>query len=206
MLTEAAIRNAKPRQKPYKLFDERGLFVLVVPTGGRLWRFRYRHGGKEKLLSLGAYPDVALRRAREKRDEARRLVADGVDPSARRPADKAALGNTFEVVAREWLELVKDSIKESTFERERSQLERFVFPELGDRPASLLTTPEILGVLKKIEVRGISDTAHRVRSTCLRVLRYAARTGRPNNVNSDDLKGALAPVVLSRDCRAAAGG
>jgi Arm DNA-binding domain len=76
MLTEAAIRNAKPREKPYKLFDERGLFMLVVPTGGRLWRFRYRHSGKEKLLSLGAYPDVPLRRAREKRDEARRLVAD----------------------------------------------------------------------------------------------------------------------------------
>jgi hypothetical protein len=91
MLTEAAIRNAKPREKPYKIFGERGLFMLVVPTGGRLWRFRYRHGGKEKLLSLGAYPDVALRRAREKRDEARRLVADGIDPSARRQADKAAL-------------------------------------------------------------------------------------------------------------------
>ena len=118
-----------------------------------------------------------------------------IHPSARRQADKAALGNTFEVVAREWLDLVKDSIKESTFERERSQLERFVFTELGDQPVSHLTTPEILGVLKKIEVRGISDTAHRVRSACLRVLRYAARAGRPHNVNSDDLRGALAPVV-----------
>jgi integrase len=195
VLTEAAIRNAKSKEKPYKLFDERGLFMLVVPTGGRLWRFRYRHGGKEKLLSLGAYPDVALRRAREKRDEARRLVADGVDPSAQRQADKAALGNTFEVVAREWLDLVKDSMKEGTFERERSQLERFVFPDLGDRAVSRVTMPEILSVLKKIEARGTSDTAHRVRSTCLRVLRYAAQTGRPHNVNSDDLKGALAPVV-----------
>jgi hypothetical protein len=118
MLTEAAIRNAKPREKPYKLFDERGLFMLVAPTGGRLWRFRYRHGGKEKLLSLGAYPDVTLRRAREKRDEARRLVADAIDPSARRQADKAALGNTFEVVAREWLDLVKDS-------RSRRKLSQF---------------------------------------------------------------------------------
>ena len=101
-------------------------------------------------------------RAREKRDEARRLVADNIDPSAKRQADKAALGNTFEVVAREWLDLVKGSIKESTFERERSQLQRSVFPELGARLVSHLTTPEILGVLKKIEVRGISDTAHRV--------------------------------------------
>ena len=124
---------------PYKLIDERGLFMLVVPTGGRLWRFRYRHGGKERLLSLGAYPDVALRRAHEERDEARRLVADGIDPSAQRQSDKAALGNTFEVVAREWLDLVKESMKESTFERERGQLERFVFPELGDRAVFQVT-------------------------------------------------------------------
>ena len=104
MLTETAIRSAKPREKPYKLFDERGLYLLVAPTGGRLWRFRYRHGGKEKLLAVGAYPDVPLRRAREKRDEARRLVADGIDPNVRRQADKATLCRTFESVAREWLE------------------------------------------------------------------------------------------------------
>ncbi len=94
-LRGTAVRNARPKDKPYKLFDERGLYLLVVPTGGRLWRFRYRLAGKEKLLALGGYPDVPMRRAREKRDDARRLVADGVDPSVQRQADKAALGNTF---------------------------------------------------------------------------------------------------------------
>jgi integrase len=196
MLTETAIRSAKPREKPYKLFDERGLYpLLMAPTGGRLWRFRYRHGGKEKLLALGAYPDVPLRRAREKRDEARRLVADGIDPNVQRQSDKATLCHTFETVAREWLELLKNSIKASTLERERSQLERFVFADLGSRPIAQLTTPEILTVLKKIEARGTTDTAHRVRSSCVRILRYAAQIGRPHNVKTDDLKGALAAVV-----------
>ena len=195
MLTETAIRSAKPREKPYKLFDERGLYLLMAPTGGRLWRFRYRHGGKEKLLALGAYPDVPLRRAREKRDEARRLVADGIDPNVQRQSDKATLCHTFEPVAREWLELLKNSIKASTLERERSQLERFVFADLGSRPIAQVTTPEILTVLKKIEARGTTDTAHRVRSSCVRILRYAAQIGRPHNVKTDDLKGALAAVV-----------
>lgn len=195
MLSETAIRSAKPRERPYKLFDERGLYLLVAPTGGRLWRFRYRNGGKEKLLALGAYPDVPLRRAREKRDEARRLVADGIDPNVQRQADKATLCHTFEIAAREWLELLKNGIKASTFQRERSQLERFVFPDLGNRPIARITTPEILTVLKKIEARGTTDTAHRVRSSCVRILRYAAQIGRPHNVKTDDLKGALAAVV-----------
>jgi integrase len=195
MLIETAIRHTKSKEKPYKLFDERGLFMLVAPAGGRLWRFRYRYGGKEKLLALGAYPDVSLKRAREKRDEARRLVADRIDPSVQRQADKATLGLTFEVIAREWLALLEKSVKASTFERERSQLERFVFPILGSRPVAQITTPEMLAVLKKIEARGTRDTAHRVRSSCVRIMRYAAQTGRSHNVRSDDLRGALAPVV-----------
>jgi integrase len=168
---------------------------LVTKPGGRLWRFRYRHGDKEKLLSLGSYPDVPLKRAREKRDDARRLVADGIDPSVKRKSEKAALANTFEVVGREWLKMIVETIKESTFERERSQLDRFVFPDLGARPLPQITTPEILSALKKIEARGAADTSHRVRSSCVRILRYAAQTGRPHSVNYDDLKGALAPVV-----------
>jgi integrase len=195
MLTDTAIRDAKSRDKAYKLFDERGLYLLVAPTGGRLWRFRYRHGAKEKLLSLGAYPDVPLKRAREKRDEARRLVADGVDPSANRKSKKAALANTFQVVAREWLKMLAGTIKGSTFEQELSQMERFVFPDLGDRPLAEINTTQILSVLKKIEARGVADTSHRVRSSCVRILRYGAQTGRPHCVNYDDLKGALAPVV-----------
>src|SRR5689334_2351141 len=104
-LTEAQVRGATPRDKGYKLSDERGLYLLVAPTGGRLWRLKYYHAGVEKLLSLGVYPDVTLKRAREKRDEARALVADGQDPSELRKAEKAARGNTLEAVAHEWLEL-----------------------------------------------------------------------------------------------------
>jgi Arm DNA-binding domain len=104
-LSEAKIRASKPRERPYKVFDERGLLMLVTPSGGRLWRFRYRHRGLEKLLALGAYPDVPLKRAREKRDEARRVVADGVDPSAKRQAERAASADTFQAIAAEWLQL-----------------------------------------------------------------------------------------------------
>src|SRR5688572_22852715 len=104
-LTEATLRAAKPKEKPYKLFDEKGLFLLVKPSGSRLWRYKYSYGGREKLLSFGVYPDVPLKRAREKRDEARKLVADRIDPSVKRQAERSARANTFEAVAREWLAL-----------------------------------------------------------------------------------------------------
>ncbi|HEY2035675.1 MAG TPA: Arm DNA-binding domain-containing protein [Steroidobacteraceae bacterium] len=115
-LSEAKIRAARPQERAYKLFDERGLFMLVTPAGGRLWRFRYRLGGVEKLLTLGAYPDVTLKRAREKRDDARKLVADGIDPSAKRQAERAAQADTFEAIAREWLELQGRSLAPETME------------------------------------------------------------------------------------------
>jgi hypothetical protein len=105
LLSEARIRASRPKERPYKVFDERGLFMLVTPSGGRLWRFRYRIGGVEKLLTLGAYPDVSLKRAREKRDDARKLVADEVDPSAKRQAERNAQADTFEAVGTEWLNL-----------------------------------------------------------------------------------------------------
>ncbi len=109
MLTDTKVRNAKPREKPYKLFDERGLFILVYPNSRRGWRFRYRYRGRERLISLGIYPDVSLKRAREKRDEARVLLSDGVDPSAKRQAEKMAQADTFEAVAREWLALSENA-------------------------------------------------------------------------------------------------
>src|ERR1700730_3786430 len=109
-LTEAAIRGAKPKEKPYKLLDGRGLFLLVTPEGGRYWRLRYRYEGREKLISLGVYPDVPLKLARERREGARRLVADGIDPSAKRQAEKTARGNTFEAVAREWITLQEEKL------------------------------------------------------------------------------------------------
>ena len=120
-LHASRIRAVKPAEKPYKLFDERGLFMLVTPTGGRLWRFRYRHSGVEKLLKLGAYPDVSLKRAREKRDDARKLVADGTDPSAKRQAERNAAANTFTAVANEWLLTKKKVLASGTWQRDHDQ-------------------------------------------------------------------------------------
>jgi integrase len=194
-LTEAHIRGSKAKERPYKLFDERGLYMLVTPTGGKLWRFRYRHCGLEKLLALGAYPDVSLKRAREKRDDARRLVADGIDPSAKRQAEKIAQGNTFEAVAREWLSLQEKKLTEGTIRRERDRLEDFIFPYLGSRPIAQIAPLEVLSALRKIEARGTIETAHRTLSVCSRVLRFAVATGRAERDVTADLRGALAPAV-----------
>lgn len=128
LLTEARIRAAKPAEKPYKLFDERGLFMLVTTAGGRLWRFRYRLGGVEKLLTLGACPNVSLKRAREKRDDARRNVADGIDPGAKRRAEHDAELNTFVAVADEWLLTKKNALTSATWERDYRQLHKWVVP------------------------------------------------------------------------------
>src|SRR3954454_2208544 len=131
ILTEMRVRGAKPAEKPYKLFDERGLFMLVTTAGGRLWRFRYWIGGVEKLLTLGTYPDVSLKRAREKRDDARRLIADGIDPGAKRRAESDAKTNTFVAVADEWLLTKKASLTESTWARDRQQIHSGWFLTLG---------------------------------------------------------------------------
>jgi integrase len=193
ILNESRIRAAKPAEKPYKLFDERGLFMLVTPTGGRLWRFRYRHGGVEKLLTLGAYPDVSLKRAREKRDDARRHVADGVDPSAKRQAERKAAADTFVAIIDEWLLTKKKSLTPATWERDHNQLHKWVVPYLGNRPISAIEAPELLAVLKRIESKGVIDTAHRTREICGRLFRYAIATGRATRDITADLRGALAP-------------
>jgi len=137
-LNESRIRAAKPAEKPYKLFDERGLFLLVTPAGGRLWRFRYRHGGVEKLLTLGAYPDVSLKRAREKRDDARRHVADGVDPNLKRRAERDAVTNTFVAVADEWLLTKKKALTPATWQRDQHQIHKWVVPYLAWQPTNCL--------------------------------------------------------------------
>ena len=192
-LNESRIRAAKPTEKPYKLFDERGLFLLVTAAGGRLWRFRYRLGGAEKLLTLGAYPDVSLKRAREKRDDARKLVAEGIDPSAKRQAERSAAANTFVAVADEWLMTKKRSLSAGTWQRDHDQIHKWVVPYLGNRPIASIEAPELLEVLKRVEAKGIADTAHRTREVCGRVFRYAIATGRATRDISADLRGALAP-------------
>lgn len=194
-LTDLAIRKLKPKDKPYKATDERGLYVYVIPTGGKLWRFKYRFDGKEKLISFGSYPDVSLSRAREKREEARRLVAEGVDPSENRKAQKAAkagrAANSFEVIAREWFEARKDNWAPSHSKRLLRRLENDVFPWIGEKAIAEITPPEILAVMRRIENRGTLDTAHRVHQDCGQVFRYAVATGRAERDPTGDLRGAL---------------
>jgi integrase len=194
MLSDTRVRGAKPSDKQYKLYDGRGLFLLVTPTGGRLWRLKYRINGGEKLISLGAYPDVGLKRAREKRDEARKLLADGIHPSAQRQERRTALLETFEGVAEEWLELQSKSLAPETISILGSRLKSALYPYLGSKPVAAITAQEVLGALRRIEARGRHETAHRVRALAGRVLRYAVATGRAPHDVAADLKDALAPV------------
>jgi integrase len=196
LLTDSAIRNAKPQAKAFKLFDERGLFLLVSPTGGKLWRFKYRFGGTEKLLSLGKYPDVSLAKARERRDAARRQVADGVDPSLQRRETKLAAGDTFETIARDWLEKYRSKWTPLTAETKLRRLELHVFPKIGSRRIRELTAAEILPVLRRVEAGGKNDTARRVHQLVSEVFRFAIATGRAESDVSRDLRGALAPAQV----------
>lgn len=188
LLSEVKIRASRPREKSYKVWDDRGLFMLVTPTGARLWRFKYRIDGKERLLALGAYPDVPLKGAREKRDEARALVADGIDPMAKRRAD------TFELVANEWLELQRKALAPETMEILGRRPKSFLYLFIGARPVGAITAQELLGALRRIEARGKHETAHRVRALAGRVLRFAVATGRAGHDVAADLRDALAPV------------
>jgi integrase len=194
VLSEARVRTARPKPKPYKLYDERGLYLRVETGGGRLWRFRYRYGGVEKLLSLGAYPDVALKRAREKRDDARRLLVEGIDPSVQRQAERTMQQGTFEGVAREWLARQGKSLADGTVAILSARLENYLYPYLGSRPIAAITAPELLAALRRIEARGRNETAHRARALTGRVFRYAIATGRAERDVSADLRDALAPV------------
>ncbi len=197
-LTDTAIRNAKPGEKPAKIFDERGLFLLVTPTGGKWWRLRYKFDGKEKLLSLGTYPDTSLKDARTRRDDARKLLADGVDPGENRKAVKAArqvrAANSFEVVAREWYAKQAPNWAEHHGDRIIRRFERDIFPWIGGRPIADVTAPELLSAVQRIENRGAVETAHRALGNCGQVFRYAVATGRALRDPSGDLRGALPPV------------
>jgi len=170
-LTDTTIRNAKAGERPIKLFDGDGLYLLVHPSGTRGWRFKYYFNGREKLLSLGPYPEITLKVARERRLEARRLVAMGTDPSVQRQAERAAQSDTFELLAREWLEVQKAALNQKTFLNKQERFEAFVFPYIGRRPIAQLKALDILPLLKNIEARGRHETAHRVRSECGNVFR-----------------------------------
>lgn len=196
-LTDTKARNAKSKDKPYKLYDVDGLFLLVSPSGGKWWRFKYRFGGKEKLISLGTYPEVGLAKARTKRDRAREQVADGIDPSKVRKALKDAKANdesTFEVVAREWHAKFMPTWTPGHAKAILRRLELNVFPWMGKRPISEIKAPELLTILRRIESRGALESAHRIKIICGQVFRYAVATGRAERDPSADLKGALPPA------------
>lgn len=161
-LSDIQIRSAKPSTKDIKLFDGSGLFLLVTPTGGKLWRFKYRFGGREKLLTFGAYPQNSLAEARQKRDKAREQIAQGIDPGAARKEQEAVDQNTFAKVAAEWMEYKKTSrFSGRHAERVWRSLENDVFPSIGYLPVSAISTKRIASVIKQIESRGVRETAAR---------------------------------------------
>ena len=195
MLTDATIRKAKTPTKPTKLADERGMYLLLKPSGGRLWRFKYRFAGKEKLLALGAYPDLSLAKARDARDEARKVLAQGIDPSEARQHNKRAKAeanaNDFATVAGEWLENVKPKWAAVYHSDTQKRFEAFVFPAIGRRPIGEVTPKDLLALLRKIEERGTVETAHKVARACGQVFRYGIVTGRCDRNPAADLRGAL---------------
>lgn len=197
MLTDPKCKNAKSQDKPYKLSDEKGMYLEIMPNGSKYWRMKYRFGGKEKRLALGVYPEIGLKEARAKRDDARKLLSDGVDPGENRKAMKAAQvadGETFEVVAREWYAKNAPSWADNHGNRVIRRLERDIFPWLGNAPIRNIDAPKLLGALRRIEERGAVETAHRALQNCGQVFRYAIATGRADRDLSADLKGALPPV------------
>lgn len=197
MLTDIAVRNTKAADKPYKLSDERGLYLHVMPNGGRYWRMNYRHIGKQKTLALGIYPDVTLKDARDRRDVARRLLADGVDPGAAKAAQKAsnvaAAANSFEAIAREWFARKGVAWVPSHADRIMRRLERDVFPWIGKKPIAEIKAPEVLQTVRRIESRGAVETAHRALQNIGQIFRYATATGRTDADPTGALRGALKP-------------
>lgn len=197
-LNDIACKQAKPREKAYKLADAKGLYLEVAPSGGKWWRLKYRIGGKEKRISLGVYPEVSLKEAREKCDVARKQIASGIDPSDQRKAAKLAgaedAANSFEVVAREWFAKYSPSWVASHSTKIIRRLEKDIFPWIGSRPISTVTAPDLLAALRRIESRGAIETAHRAQQNCGQIFRYAIATGRAERDPAADLRGALAPV------------
>lgn len=196
-LTDIQVQKAKPSDKEFKISDGGGLYLLVTPSGGKLWNLKYRFNGKEKRLSFGLYPTVTLQEARQRRADAKKLLDNGVDPQEVKKSLKAATvaetENGFEVVAREWHGKFSGSWSESHAETTLRRLQLDVFPIFGDKSVGEIKAPAVLAMLRRIESRGALETAHRVRTICGQVFRYAVATGRAERDPTGDLKGALTP-------------
>ena len=199
-LSDAQIKNAKPQEKDYKLMDGFGLFLLITPTNGKLWRFDYRFDNKRKMLALGAYPSVTLAEARQRREDAKKLLANGIDPGAMKKTLKSTgkelAANTFEVIARQWHLKFSAAGKWSPTHAAdiMHRLEKDIFPPLGSRPISGIKPKELLTVLERIASRGALDSAHRLRHHCGKIFRYAIVHEYAERDIAADLRGALPPV------------
>jgi integrase len=194
-LTEVTIKNAKPKAKVYKLADGSGLYLEVTPSGAKYWRLKYRYAGKEKRLALGVYPEVNLKTARVRKQDARNLLAEGDDPSNQRRQEKlarrAGAESEFKAVALEWAKKQESHWSGSYIKRVGWILNRNLFPWLGHRPIGEITAQELLAVLKRTENKGILETAHRTKNIAGQVIRFAVVTGRAERDISQDLRGAL---------------
>jgi len=195
-LTDVAVRNAKPGPKTVRLRDERGLYLEISPKGGKWWRFRYMLKGKANMLSLGVYPDISLKDARIRRDEARKLLANGIDPGQARKDQKAEAiedSNTFEKVAREWFAKFRLTWTASHGDRIMRRFEKDIFPWIGARPIKDILAPELLTTARRIEARGAMETAHRALQNCGQVFRFGVASGYTDRDISGDLRGAIPP-------------
>jgi integrase len=194
-LTDTRIRNARPTSKPYKLSDGGGMYLLVTPDGARYWRLDYRFAGKRRTLALGIYPSVSLSNARSRREDARALLATEIDPGMAKKATKRtaklASENTFEAIAREWIANQRNRLAVRYSALLLARLEADIFPQIGSRPITDIDAPELLEMLRKVEKRGVIETARRLRQLCGQVFRYAIVTGRAQHDPSADLRGAL---------------
>jgi integrase len=199
-LSDAKARNAKPRPKPYKIADGEGLFLVIMPSGSKYWRLRYFFAGKEKLLALGVYPEITLTDARERRAQARKVLAHGNDPAEAKKEAKRLVtlkgANAFEVIAREWLEKRQHEWAPSSIRTKRTQVENHILPKLGKRPIADITAPEVLEMLRVIEKKGVLDTARRMMQVTGQIFMYAIATGRAERNPVPELRGALkTPIV-----------
>lgn len=194
-LTDTKCKNAKAEEKPQKLFDGKGLYLEISPKGAKYWRLKYRINKKEKRLALGVYPEVTLKEARAKTDEARKQIAEGIDPSFEKQLQKTInqklSENTFEAVALEWHEVQSERWSEKYAYKIMQGLKKNVFPFIGKRPIAEITPPELLACLKNTENRGSYDIAGRTKQICGQIFRYGIQTGRCERDSSADLKGAL---------------
>lgn len=198
-LTDAEIRKTPVTDRAQKLFDGGGLYLLIKPNGRRWWRLKFRVAGKEQLLSLGVYPEVTLKAARERRESLRKQLHSGVDPGVQRRVQKhtlaVAAAKSFEVIANEWLHLQRKRLAPATYSKNRWMLDSYLIPAFGRESIDDITAPQILAALRLIESKGVHETAHRCRALCSRIFRYAISTGRAERDPGADLRGALAPAV-----------